>query len=627
MKLWDELKRRNVIRMAGLYLVGSWLVLQVAETLLPIYDTPDWVLKALVLLIALGFIPAMVFSWVFELTPDGLQRDAQVAEDQSRGGYSARRMDRMIGVGLLALVIFFVVDRMWLSADQDAMRPQASAPRANADQSPPPTEDLASVIPSVAVLPFSNLSGDPEQEYFSDGMTEELLNVLAKIKGLKVAARTSVFAFKDQGGDVRQIGSTLGVSHIVEGSVRRDGNHIRVTAQLIRVADGFHEWSHSYDRQLESVFALQDDIANRVSLALKESLGVAASAKARSDIAPEAYDHYLKGRSLLRSRSDLNAAIDHFEAAVELEPDFAAGWYSLSLAYEVKYWYVEHMTLAQLEEVFRNVTMAAKRAEAIEPDSPGVQHALGNAARSQFQYAEAERHYLRSMQLDPSYPDAREDYTELLLQVGRPEASMAAARQLVELDPYFVVGWQRYYSAALQLGQFADAQEAVERVRAFAPYYLLSKVGLMNYAIAHNRQQDAQEHLAWSAERWPEDMAYAQVMLPWAFGDDSISEQALQQALQITPNGEKASFMAARGDISRYNAEMHQAGPNMQVYYYSNLFDNIGAGHAMMRDPRVKELLIRYGFVAYWRELGWPAICRPLGDDDFECGLALERAR
>src|SRR5207237_97091 len=203
-------------------------------------------------------------------------------------------------------------------------------------------------------------------------------------------ARTSVFQFKDKGGDIREIGRKLGVTNVVEGSVRRDGPEVRITAQLVRVADGFHIWSETYDRKLERVFALQDEIAQRIGAALKLSLGVAAPVTARAPIDPEAYDEYLKGRALLRQRQDLPAAIAHFKKAVTKAPEFAAGWSSLSLTYEVSFWYTPHTTAAFQAELLAGEKAAAERAAALEPDAAPTEHALGNLARAQFHYADAE---------------------------------------------------------------------------------------------------------------------------------------------------------------------------------------------------------------------------------------------
>jgi len=314
-----ELKRRKVFKVGAAYLIVAWLAVQAASIGFPAFDAPPWALRIFILIALLGFPIAVVLAWVFDVTREGVKLDARPSGSK---------------VLFAAAALLIVLALFWYFYGQPSFR--------KGDLATPTTAGHN----SIAVLPFVNISGKPDEDYFSDGMTEELLNVLAKIPKLNVVARTSVFEFKGKGGDVREIGRKLGVSNIVEGSVRRDRDQVRVTAQLVRVADGFHIWSETYDRKLESVFALQDEIAQRIGSALKLSLGVSSPVAARAPIDPEAYDEYLKGRALFRQRSDLPSAIAHLKAAVAKAPEFAAAWSSLSLAYEVSFWYTAHMTPA-----------------------------------------------------------------------------------------------------------------------------------------------------------------------------------------------------------------------------------------------------------------------------------------
>src|SRR5213083_2694491 len=463
-----ELKRRKVFKVGAAYLIVAWLAVQAASIGFPAFDAPPWALRIFILIALLGFPIAVVMAWVFDITPEGVKLDAGVSG----------------GKGLFAAAAVLIVLALgWYFYGQPSFR--------KCDVTTPSVADRN----SIAVLPFANMSGKTEEDYFSDGMTEELLNVLAKVPQLKVVARTSVFQFKDKSGDIREIGRKLGVTNVVEGSVRRDGPEVRITAQLVRVADGFHIWSETYDRKLESVFALQDDIARRIGAALKLSLGVSAPVAVRAPIDPQAYDEYLKGRALLRQRTDLPSAIAHLKAAVAKAPEFAAGWSSLSLTYEVSFWYTTHMTPALASEFISGQAAAAERAAALEPDAATTEHALGNVARAQFHYADAERHYLRAMQLDPSYSDVREDYSEVLYEVGRLEDSMGAGRQLVTLDPYFGIGWNRILRTAMALDRRAEVEEAVRQLRAISPDNFISKLGLLDYLVAYRRADEARAEL------------------------------------------------------------------------------------------------------------------------------------
>jgi len=402
--------------------------------------------------------------------------------------------------------------------------------------------------------------------------------------------------------------------------VRRDGEDVRITAQLVRVADGFHIWSETYDRKLERVFALQDEIARRIGDALKLSLGVSAPVAARAPIDPQAYDEYLKGRALMRQRTDLPSAIAHLKAAVEKAPEFAAGWSSLSLTYEVSFWYTAHMTPALAAELLSGQAAAAERAAALEPDAAATEHALGNVARTQFHYAEAERHYLRAIQIDPSYSDVREDYSEVLYEVARLEDSMRAARELVRLDPFFGIGWNRILRAAVALDQRPEVEEAVRQLRAIAPGNYIGKFGLLDYAVAHGRVDEARAALAEIVVRWPKEAAFAQTLLQGALGEPGVDPVKLRAAIADAPPGEATNYFIARQDIDGYNAYIETLGAIPQQYYFLDLYANRSAGHAMLRDPRVKAMLVRFGLPAYWREKGWPSGCRPLGETDFECG-------
>jgi adenylate cyclase len=587
-----ELKRRKVVKVGAAYLIVAWLAVQAASIGFPAFDAPPWALRIFILIALLGFPIAVVMAWVFDITREGVKLDSQASG--SKGLFAAAAV--LIGLAL-----------GWYFYGQPSFRKGDVNTPAAADRN------------SIAVLPFTNISGKADEDYFSDGMTEELLNVLAKVPQLKVVARTSVFQFKAKGGDIREIGRKLGVTNIVEGSVRRDGPEVRITAQLVRVADGFHIWSETYDRKLERVFALQDEIAQRIGAALKLSLGVAAPVVSRAPIDPEAYDEYLKGRALLRQRQDLPAAIAHFKKAVAKAPEFAAGWSSLSLTYEVSFWYTPHMTAAFQAELLAGEKAAAERAAALEPDAAATEHALGNLARAQFKYALAEGHYLRGMQLDPSYSDVREDYSEVLYEVARLEDSMRAARQLVTLDPYFGVGWNRILRSAMALDRRAEVEEAVRQMRAISPGNFIGKFGLLDYALAYGRADEARAALAEIVTRWPKDAAFAQTLLPWALGQSDVDPVKLRAAIADSPEGEASRYFIARQDIDGYNADIERQGAILQAYYFANLYSSRPAGHAMLRDPRVKAMVVRFGFPAYWREKGWPAGCRPLGETDFEC--------
>ena len=593
MSFLAELQRRKVFKVGATYLVVAWLTVQVASIAFPAFDAPPWALRIFILVSLLGFPIAVAMAWVLDATPEGVRLDPDTSGS------------KRVFAGAAVLIVLALG---WYFYGQPSFRKgEASTP-------------VAASQNSVAVLPFANMSGKPDEDYFSDGMTEELLNVLAKVPQLQVVARTSVFEFKGKGGDVRQIGRQLGVSHIVEGSVRRDGQQVRITAQLVRVSDGFHVWSETYDRKLDSVFALQDEIAARIGEQLVSSLAAPGAKPARAAVDPVAYDEYLKGRALLRARSDIPGAIGHFRAATAKAPGFAPAWASLSLSCEVTFWY-QHMTPAEQADMLACESSAAERAAALEPDAAASEHALANVERSRFQYAQAERHYLRAMQIDPNYSDVREDYAELLFQVGRVEECRQVARQLVTLDPFYVTGWARAGEAAVALDRRAEVDEASEHAQVLSTGSRFLVTLKLQYALAYGRADEARAELARMQARSPSGSVIAATLLPWALGDAGVDEAKVRALIVEALPGAATMYQVAKSDVDGYNRTTEALGAIRQASYFGNLNKNRATGHAMLRDPRVKAKLVEYGFVKYWREKGWPAVCRPLGDADFECGI------
>ena len=308
-----ELKRRNVIRFAaGLYLVGAWLLTQVASTVLPMFGAPDWLPRSIVILLVIGFVPALIFSWVFELTPQGLKRDEDVPAEQSIAPQTGRRMNRMIIAVLVIALAYFAVDKFVLSQ----RRERSAAKLPSSELNAVPNEK------SVAVLAFANLSDDKGSEYFSDGISEELLTVLQKIPGLHVAARTSAFSFKGKNATAQEIGQKLGVAHLVEGSVRKAGDVVRIAARLTQANTGEEQWSENYTRNLKDVFAVQTEIAQTIVEQLRGQLtGGAANPTTKAEIQAEvraaekggtknveAHESYLQGRFFENRHSEKERA-------------------------------------------------------------------------------------------------------------------------------------------------------------------------------------------------------------------------------------------------------------------------------------------------------------------------------
>ena len=583
-----ELRRRKVFQVGAAYVLVGWLVVQAASIAFPVFAAPDWVLRVFIFVLLLGFPLALVMAWALEVTPEGVRVD--------HAPYGNKRLYSIaLVLALLAIV--------WFEFGQPSYRAGEG----------PSTDGKT----SVAVLPFANMSGDPDEEYFSDGMTEELLNVLARNPELNVAARTSVFQFKGAAADVREIGRKLGVSHIVEGSIRREDDRVRVTAQLIRVSDGFHVWSENYDRRLESMFTLQDDIAQRIAEQLDASLGSGQVVARRDDISPEAYDLYLRGRQVYRQRGDLFEMLNNFIRTVELAPEFADGWASLALSYELVLWDQQGGARYAVGDNVSGLRKAASRAKELAPLAPMTLHALGNLARAEGRYADAIDFYGQSMASDPTYPFVREDLSEVLLSMGKDEAGLAAARELIAIDPQAAVFWGRLYEyanikddAAVRAEAQAGAKNAgLSMMRAFFSEY---------YAhIMNGRYDEALRSLEQVEAELPVEVMMERRLLEWALHGTErrpgetlalLDQTTWYAALLLVAGEEERYFDALQNDVS------HGGG-------YS-VFNALRYPLAipLINTPRARQMLIDNGYIEYWREHGWPDECWPVGEDDFACG-------
>jgi len=340
MKFFEELKRRSVFRVAIAYVLMTWVVLQIIDILFEIFSVPGWVARFLTIMLALGFFPAVAFAWAFEITPEGIKPESQVDRTKSISKATARKLDNIIIALLLVSTGYFYWEARISSESSPATAEKPVYKSALAAPETPDANDVALDVDvkSIAVLPFVNMSSDPEQDYFSDGISEELLNVLTKLPNLHVAARTSSFQFRGENLDIAEIAGRLKVNHILEGSVRMGNDRLRVTAQLIEAESGYHLWSETYDRSPEDVLAIQDDISAKIADALSAQL-VLRSGQTYTPRVPrpanfEAYQAFLKGRYLIHAGDthNLTAATTELESAVELDPGFAPAHSELAIA-------------------------------------------------------------------------------------------------------------------------------------------------------------------------------------------------------------------------------------------------------------------------------------------------------
>ena len=447
----SELRERNVVKVAFVYIIVAWVVVQIADVALPAFEAPAWVLRVFMLFLLLGFPVALILAWALDLTPEGIKR-----AENHHGNLAVYSLAGLIAAATL----------LWFLSNGPAVDVVETS-------EPEPAPKLAADERTIAVLPFVNMSPNPEQEYFADGMTEEILNALVKYPDLRVAARTSVFSYKGRNADVRDIGKDLGVYNVLEGSVRREGERLRITAQLVRTNDGFHLWSESYDRNMDNVFEIQEDIATRIADALQAPLGIGAA----DNVEPRtvnlaAYELYLRGQALLRKRGlGLAEALELFQQAVETDPDFAEAWAGLARTYEVLWVYTPPSQHAQFGDTELLGRLAAERAMELNPDIAIAPAALANYQIDALEWESAERGYERALELDPSSADIMEDYVSLLMMLGRHQEAFQIAQQMVALDPLVPVFVWTLAEAYRFNGQIDEARRYHRRALEVDPQF------------------------------------------------------------------------------------------------------------------------------------------------------------
>jgi len=484
MSLFAELKRRNVFRVGIGYAVMAWLILQVADVVLGATDAPGWVMKVVLFCLAAGVLPVLAFAWVFELTPEGLKRERDIPRDESITHVTAGRLDLII-IGLLMLALGLFVWESRTNREPAASGDTVSAAVATTNAAS--ARGAANVAPekSIAVLPFVNLSSDPEQEYFSDGISEELLNVLAQYPGLQVAARTSSFQFKGQNQDIGEIARLLKVRHVLEGSVRKAGTRLRITAQLIEANTGYHLWSETYDRELDDVFAIQDEISAAIGDALRVELALQVQS---AEVAPRvaesantaAYEAYLRGRHLInqRGRSNIVLAVEDLKRAVRLDPEFAPGHAWLAIGWVLLLDSPATYGDLPLTEVKARSIPHIEKALALNPNLAEAHGARGLLGINSNNYATGLEATARALELNPVFVDAMNWRSIAAANSGDYATGLQMLKRIVEVDPLSVVGRLNYSNSLalidLEAGR-AMAREIVEQ-HAWAGYAAMGGV-------------------------------------------------------------------------------------------------------------------------------------------------------
>jgi TolB-like protein/Flp pilus assembly protein TadD len=594
LSIFAELKRRNVFKVSIAYIVMAWLVMQVADVVLNNVEAPGWVFQVIMLLLGLGLPFAIFFSWAFELTPEGLKLEKEVDRSQSITQRTSRKLDFVI-IGVLVVALgYFAYDKLVLSSARETAAIESALEEASSQASTEKTAiDLVSVEPdrSIAVLPFVNMSSDVEQEYFSDGLSEELLNLLAKIPELKVASRSSAFQFKGEKIDLTEVAKKLNVAHVLEGSVRKAGNQVRITAQLIKADDGYHMWSETYDRSLDNIFAIQDEISAAVVEALKiELLGEAPKSEV---VDPEAYALWLKGRYVYAKwgKENFEIAIEALKAALEIEPEYVEALASLSVAYLTQ-------TQSGYREIDAGIALARNtidRALAIDPDRPSVLARLASI-QNQFDWdwAGAEATIQRALQLDPFDERVLGSAGSISANLGRGEESLAYYQRILDQDPVALVSLYNAADILHRLGRLEEAIAVYRKLLELNPEDWGSHTQVAIILLQQDKPQEAWRELDLEVD--PQQQEFGRILALPALDRETEANQRLDQFIE--QNQSWASFLIA--SIYAWHGNNDTAFTWLEKAYeqHSGLLSGILLDPTMSGlhgDPRWSDLLGRMG--------------------------------
>jgi TolB-like protein/tetratricopeptide (TPR) repeat protein len=564
--LFSELQRRNVFRVTVAYVVSAWLLAQVADLVLDNIGAPDWVMQTILLVLVLGLAPVVFFSWAYEVTPEGVKRESEVDRSQSITHVTGRKLDRTITFVLILAVAYFAADKFLLSPAQ----PVASTPETSDE-----IVETAAAGNTIAVLPFVNMSGDEENEYFSDGLSEELLNVLAKNPALQVAARTSSFSLKGEKLEIGEIGRRLNVDHVLEGSVRKSGDRVRITAQLIRADNGYHLWSETYDRNLNDIFAVQDEIAGKIMAALIPQIvgesGEQASAPPSSGYEPpaDAYQNYLLARDKLNrgTVASIESAYEVAKALVREHPDYAEA--------QALYAHVTLMNSARmLGEIpwiiaEDQVRRTLEKASSLQPDLPeiylveGLLHARSRDPQTAIGFFE------RAIELNPSYAEAYQYLSRAAVDLGRPSQAWEALEMARKLDPISpsTLGWVIRQAREYDRPEMAD--EAMQVLRQVAPasaddleYHLLAS----DYRVAEAAIALEDFRANWPNED-PHDIHLAGLYARLGKSDEAMALSLTAKAYLAADLGQREVALSAMEEEAAKRTDPHDRADLYWVTY------------------------------------------------------------
>ena len=618
MSFFNELKRRNVFKVSIAYIVMAWLVMQVADVILNNITAPEWVFRVILLLLGIGFPFAVFFAWEFELTPQGLKREHEVDRSQSITTQTGRKLDFMI-IGVLVLALgYFAYDKIVLTTARNAALVVATT-QAVTEQATAESVGSAEPEKSIAVLPFVNMSSDEEQEYFSDGLSEEILNLLTKIPGLKVIGRTSSFAFKGKNEDLRSIGQALGVNTVLEGSVRKSGERVRITAQLVDVSDGSHIWSETYDRTMTDIFAVQDDVAAAIIDALQIHVGTNPT-RGRPTENMDAYALFLKARVSLNAYEPRDAEAFVLKA-IELDPQFAEAYEMLAISY----WYQSGWFI-KTEEGQKLTGEAAAKALALDPDLVFAQalFATGNVETYSF-LVEIEA-FERAVREEPGKTEVLDALVWDLLEAGYLREALRVAERFVALEPLMPIANISLGQALYAVGRNSEAVAAMEvadQLGGTSAKWLIGNVNLVekqdDIAIAHFEAGLEQGGLPYNWVRelvtGARDPATGQAYL-----DRRLPEiiASMPEEAAFNMQGNLILWYVCFGFLDRYFELILDLNLTDSAWTDADVPVHDGTVHRRLgftAHPKYLEVVESMGIIDVWEQRGAPDFCEKVGDE------------
>jgi serine/threonine-protein kinase len=523
-KFFAELRRRHVYRVVIAYGLGAWAVIEGIAQVFPIFDVPNWVTRLIVLLIALGFPVALVLAWIFDITPEGIKRteDSDLASPAKLT--AARKANFLLIGGLAALVVLLLTDRFVL--------------RHGVNQ----TNGVAISEKSVAVLPLLNSTGDPANEYFSDGMSEEFISTLSRLQDLKVIGRTSSFQFKGKTDDSKAIGEKLGVNYLLEGSVRKSANRVRIAVALIKSGDGTNLWSETYDRELKDIFAVQSEIAGTVAKQLKVALlgnnGLTASlttAATPSNQNVEAYNALLQGNFYYNRRTaeDYRKAVGYYEEAIRLDPRYALAYANLSRA--ANNLAALGIGASERQEAIAKARASAQHSLTLDPNLSEAHLAQGVVFELvDFNFAGAEAEYRRGLELAPQNPSAANNLATLIAEFGRLDEAVALGQQAVALDPLRPVFRGNLAGYLTALGRYDEAEASLLKAIELQPHSATNYTWLATIHILRGDSGAAVEFA--KQETNPVARTYSLALAEFANGNFNEAAAALKKLIDENAN-------------------------------------------------------------------------------------------